>query len=236
MLKGGPDWRSLPAGGGYEMIHWRRCESWTDLQPGEHWDQRGKRCVLNVAILQQKDQPQVVVYVPCQHLPNDGSNYACIDKDGVSRPTGSKTPTYSSGWFGKRFEHSSGGWPYEFEMNPWKISEIETDTGFLQRNRPTAQEYSYARVTDPYPTGTIATKSKDQWIVAVPRTDLAGEGDYHITMSATDPVKRGARIVSPWLFEYKTGARSWYATPPAWAAIGLLGAAVAGGIWYKRTR
>jgi hypothetical protein len=244
MLYGGPEWKSLYAGGGYNGIHWRPCTSPLDLQPGEHFDKRNNRCVLNVAILQKKGEPKVVVYVPCAHLPNDPSNYACIDKDGVSRPTGSKQPVMSSGWFGKRL---SNWWPSQFEQTPWKSPTAQTTTAQTTADRlralapimstTTATKLAPPTRVAPYPTGTVATRIDSKWLVAVPKSALSGEGDYIVVESTTDPEKRGAKIVRPWLFEYMTGKRSWYETPPAWAGFGALGLGLVGGAWlYKRKR
>jgi hypothetical protein len=246
MLYGGPEWRSLYAGGGYEGIHWRQCASWEDLQPGEHWNRTLKQCVLNVAILQKKGEPQVVVYVPCEHLPNDASNLVCRDRDGVHRTVGQKQPTCSSGWFGKRL---ANWWPSQFEQTPWQ-SPTPTPSPFSHL-RPrvmttaTAVRLEPTTTTTPatptqYPAGTVAMKTeRGTWLVAVPTSALSGgEGPSYSTQEVTDdPSKRGARIVRPWLFEYMTGKRSWYETPPAWAGFGLLSLGLLGGAWlYKRNR
>jgi hypothetical protein len=247
MTYGGPEWRSLYAAGS-KGLHWRPCASPSELEPGEHWvpavGGTPARCQLNIAILKKKGEPMSIVYVPCLWMTGmqGKDRTVCRDKDGVIRPVdkghqGSPVRFYT-GFFGKRLDV----WPGHFEQNPW-VSPISTSDLLTRFKRPMATQQTAYRAppsTTPgseYPTGTVAKRVGDKWLVAIPKATLSGEGDYTVTETTIDPAKRGARVVSAWRFDYMTGKRSWYETPPAWAGFGVLGvAAIGGAVIYQRKR
>ncbi len=148
---GAPTFYSLYAKG-VEGIHWRRCDSPSNLMPGEHFRQASgglpNRCLLNIAILQKEGIPLSIVYIPCEWLRAGGATKSiCRDRDGAVRESGIRSPLYAAGFYGKRL---SDAWPDQFEQEPWDSP----------RERIRAMLPTFAPATDiflfEYPAGSMA--------------------------------------------------------------------------------
>jgi hypothetical protein len=151
----------------------------------------------------------------------------CLDKDGIQRKVKSKEPFYQAGFYGRR----TSTWPDKFEESPWQPPAAQK-LKFAGR----LPEHIYTRdLVFGYPAGTIATKTGDTWLVAIPIQGVSGDQAYTVRETAGDPAPMGAKIVSNWRFKQATGTLAWYETIPAIVGFGLAGLAGVGTvIWLRR--